>query len=452
MLIPPPFEHQRLTTRCLTTRPHNLNFSDPGTGKTRSTLDAIKAHLEANGGRTLVLAPKQILIPAWVNDCQRFTPEVSIAAAFAPDAKRRAAFKSADVVVTNHDAAVWLLENKPLLRDFDTLIIDESTAYKNPSAQRTKILMHLAEHFERRTAMTGTPRPNGLLDLWSQAYIVDRGQRLGARYYAFRAATHEPIATPFGRTEWMEKDGANEAVADLLADITIRYTLEECVDMPERHITTQTIELTDKLAKHYREMANHALLEFEQGDVSAVNAAVLANKLLQIASGAVYGIDKQRHLLDTTRYELIAELCQQRETTIVVFQWKHQRDQLIAALERAGINEYTVIDGEHDAERNNTVEHFQAGRYRVLLMQPQKGLTLTRAKTLIWASPTWDCDANEQTNRRIYRIGQTKRTEIIYILAAGTVDELAYKRLTKKTQRQIDLLSLIETLRPRAVA
>ena len=442
-MIPDLYEHQKATRDFILDNPRNCVFSDPGTGKTRSVLSAI----EERKSKALVFCPKAIMVPAWVEDCRKFIPRVSICAA--PAKGRRDAFEmGTDVVVTNHDAVKWVSENPELAARFDTLVVDESTAYKNPNSLRSRAIVDLKDSFEHRTIMTGTPIPNKLVDIWNQAFIVDDGERLGARYYAFRHATHEPVTLPNGVTLWQEKAGAREVVADLLSDITIRYKLEDCIDMPKNVVNRVFFTLSPKAMKKYTQMRNEMATLVEQGVITASNAAVQVAKLLQIASGAVYGATEHGSVIDTARYDLIAQLCAERPHTLVAFLWKHQRDEIIKALERQGIDTYAVIDGDAKGVPE-TVSNFQAGKYRVLLAHPQSaghGLTLTRATTTIWASPTYNAEHFIQFNARINRAGQTQRTETILICAAGTIDPDTFDRVEGKVERQSDLLSLLQDL------
>jgi len=449
--IPPAFAHQEYATRFILEKTRTANFSDPGTGKTRASLDAVSDARRASGrGRALVVAPKAILTPAWVQDAAKFTPHLRVAAAYAHN--RLKAFKSgADIVVTNHDAVRWLEDHPDVLKGFDILFIDESTAYKNRAALRSKAMAKLARRFDVRNIMTGTPMPNGILDIWHQIFLLDEGERLGRSFFAFRNVVCEPrqVGPRPEMVDWIEKDGARDAVADLLKDITIRFKLEDCIDIPENSVRTIEVDMSPALKKRYQTMEREALLELTNGNVTAVNAAAVLAKLLQIASGAVYDGTGAYHVLDTERAELIAELCDQRQHTLVGFLWKHQRDALISALQARDL-QYAVIDGttpSKDVPR--IVERFQRGELRVLLAHPQSashGLTLTRAATTIWASPTYDAERFEQFNRRIYRASQTQKTETLLIQARDTLESRVYARLQGKLVKQLDLLGLIQNL------
>lgn len=452
MTAPTLFKHQREISDFITDNGRALVFADPGTGKTAAVLDAASRHRAAGGGRVLVVCPKSIMRPAWVEDAATFTPHLKVAVAEAPATKRTAALRSdADIVVINHDGVTWLARNFAAHLDgFDFLAIDESTAFKNKDRQRGRAMANLARHFGVRLVMTGTPMSNGLLDVWHQVYLVDDGEHLGNRYYAFRAATCEPVPVTADINKWVPKDGSYEAVADMISPISLRYQLESCVDMPKRQVTTRRVELSPKLRKYYQEMKDQAVLELENGEVEAVHAASLMGKLQQIASGSVYGVDSA-YRLAPERYDLIAELCAERDHTLVAFQWKHQRDGIMEALERAGVSNVAVIDGDHVKESAQTVADFQAGHYQVLLAHPKSaghGLTLTKARTVIWASPTFNAEQDDQFNRRIYRTGQKETTEVIRIVGKDTVDERVVSMLQGKLDTQSTALDLLQSLMP----
>lgn len=443
--IPPPFKHQAEDTAFCLANPQVYNASDPGTGKTRTTIDAINQ----GGWRTLVVAPKSILKAAWGNDIERFAPNLSYSILDAAGRSKGWPGPQADVCITNHDAAKWLQENKRLLHSFDCIVVDEMTAYKHYTAQRTKAMIDIAQHFPRRIALSGTPMPNGPLDLWAQLMILDQGERLGGSYYRYRNAVCEQQG--FGSfIKWTPREGIVDAIYGLIGDITIRRKLEDCLDMPENSVHTVEFDPPKELLRFYNEMRQHALLELNEGEVTALNAAAKIGKLLQIASGAVYDSEKSAHGLDTKRYELILDLCEQREQTLVAFTWRHQRDGLIAEAKRRRIPVDWIDGTAKDADRYRAVEDFQGGHTRVLFCHPASaahGLTLTAGTTTIWASPTYNLEHFEQFNRRAYRAGQTKRTETILVAANGTLEMEVYATLQRKAGAQGSLLAMLETMR-----
>jgi SNF2 family DNA or RNA helicase len=436
------FEHQVETINFLAANDRAFITSDPGTGKTRCIIEHMRA--EKNNGKALVFAPKSILFPSWAQDIIKFGPELTYRIA---DAKnRREAFEDdVDVVLVNHDAARWLKDNTEVLEPFNFICIDESTAFKKPTSQRSKAMARIVSFFEKRVLMTGTPNPNGIIDLWHQVKLVDDGKRLGTSYWKFRASTHTQNSQgPF--TVWEEKEHIQEAVYGLMHDINIRHKFEDCIDIPENSVHTIKFELSPRHMREYQRLKTQAVLESQSGDVSAVNAAALATKLMQVASGSVYG-DESVVQVAQERYELIMELIEEREQCLVAFNWTHQRDALIALSKKAGIT-YSVIDGSVSvADRNQAVADFQSGHTKVLFAHPASashGLTLTKGTTTIWASPTYDAEKYQQFNRRIYRAGQTQKTETILVAGNRTIDVKAYQKLEAKVTKMSNLLELLE--------
>lgn len=431
-------------------------MSDPGTGKTRKFIEVIAADPE--DARTLVLAPKSILVPAWGNDVLKFAPDLTWAIAQAP--KRERAFESgAKIVITNHDAATWLKKNLHLLMGFHRLVIDESTAYKNGEAQRSKAIADIAWIFPNRALLSGTPTPNGILDIWHQMMILDGGERLGKQYYKFRSVTCEPTHKMTRRVidkrtgtfksveinDWDEKPGATDAVSALIGDITIRNVMEECISIPPNHTYFVNFVPTQAHRTAYNELQETARLHLSQGDIQ-LNPTALTTKLLQVASGAVYTKDETYSLLATERYELILDLAEARSQCVIAFNWRHQRDELTALAAKRGIP-FAVIDGSVKSEdRTRAVNDFQSGALRIIFAHPQSaghGLTLTKGVATIWASPTYNLEQFEQFNHRIYRAGQTQKTETILVCAENTLETNVYEALKGKQDLMSNLLALI---------
>jgi SNF2 family DNA or RNA helicase len=297
--------------------------------------------------------------------------------------------------------------------------------------------------------MTGTPNTNNITDLWHQAYIVDDGKRLGNSFYAFRAATQIPkqVGPKPNMVKWEDRPGAEESAAQLLADITIRHKFEDCHDIPANHKYVIPFKLSDRNAARYEEMQREAVLRLKAGTISAVNAASVVTKLLQIASGAVYDENGNYHVLDLDRYELVADILEARKFSVCFFNWTHQRDMLIEEFNKRGLT-YTLVDGSvtSNKRRRESITGFQNGFYRVFLAHPQSAahsLTLVRGTSTVWASPTYNLEHWLQGNRRIYRAGQTEKTETINVIAEGTLEEHVYAVLQTKN---IKLMSLLETL------
>ena len=435
-------------TSFLLLRHNGYIFATGNTGKTLvQILDFAQQH-KKDSKAMLVLAPKSLLKAAWANDIRKFAPHLKVSIAWANNRKEAFAAK-ADVYITNIDAVTDLLKYpKTAWKDFGRLVVDESTAYKNPTSKRSKAVAKLAKHFEWRRVMTGTPMPQGVCDLWHQIYILDEGKRLGSSYYNFRSSCCAPVQNgpSTQHIKWEDKPGIGDAVVGLLSDIIIRHRFEDCVDIPPNHQYSVEVELNPKHEKFYRDFENMQLAEIEGKTITAINAAALNTKLLQVASGAVYNDHGSYSLIDTDRYELVAELVEARSHSTVWYQWKHQLDETIKALKARKIA-YVVWNPDHP----EIEQEFQAGRYQAILCHPASaghGLTFTRAIASILCSPTYNLEHFLQLYKRIYRIGQKEKTETIVVVAPGTRDEHAWSRMLDKRVRQDDFFSAVHAARP----
>lgn len=444
-----PFAHQKKSLAHAAKNKRVFDCSSPGTGKTAVAIWDFERRRKKKGGCALVLAPRSLLRSTWYNDFKKFAPTIKVSVATAAD--RGEAFNAAaDVYVTNIDAAVWLAKQpKAFFAKFDTLIIDESSAYKHMSSNRSKAVAKITKHFEYRRAMTGTPNGRSITDVWHQVYLLDDGQRLGSSFFQFRNMVCEPkqVGRNARAINWTDKDGAEEAVFNLVGDLVIRHKFEDCVDIPANHRYSMEYVLPSKHRALYDQMEQKQILEFRKKGkiITAINAAVLANKLLQIASGAVYGAVDDAVLVDDGRYSMVTDLIEERKHSLCFFHWKHQRDALVAEAEKRGLS-FCVIDGStSDNERNEYVTAYQMGKYQVMYAHPRSaahGLTLTKGTTTIWTSPTYDLELYEQGSKRQHRMGQTQKTETITIIAPGTVDERVYEILEGKNARMKNLLDL----------
>jgi len=452
---PPLFKHQIESVKFMSTRSRVLDSSDPGTGKTRVQIELFAARRKRGGGAALVIAPKSLLRSAWQDDFKKFAPEITTVVCTA-DKREQAFAQVADVYITNTDATKWLAQQPAsFFKRFDTLIIDELSSFKHHTSQRSRALNKIKKYFKNRYGLTGTPNSNSITDIWHQIFILDDGQRLGKSFYQFRNSVCQPrqVGPQPNMLQWEDKPGAELAVGQLLADMVVRHKFEECIDIPANHTYSVPYHMSPKQAKVYQQMEKAAITQLANGSiVSAVNAAGVMTKLLQIASGASYtdGLEGEDYVpIDDGRYVLVGDLVDQRDHSVVFFNWAHQRDLLIKEFEKRSIT-YAVIDGKtSDKTRKEVVDHFQAGFYRVLLAHPQSaahGLTLTKGTATIWASPTYNLEHFLQGNRRIYRAGQTQKTETIMVLAPGTVEDKVFQKLQEKNIRQGNMLNLLKEL------
>ncbi len=446
----PLFAHQKETIKFSKTTDRIFDTSDPGTGKTRTHLEIWNKNKAS--GKLLVLAPKSLLDAAWIGDIQKFFPDITTSVARATN--REKAFKvDADIYITNVDASKWLEKQPPrFFKKFSMLIIDESTAYKNRTSARSKAVKKIMKYFNRVSLLTATPNSNTITDIWHQIYLLDEGARLGNSFWKFRAAVCHPVQIGPQATmvKWEDKPDAELAVTNLIKDISIRHDFNDCLDIPDNFTQRIKFNLSNKAYSSYQAMEEQAILQLEDIEITAVNAAVVRNKLLQIASGAVYSSEGVYELIHKERYELILDLIEAREFSVTFFNWKHQKDELIKLSKKRKIK-YAVLDGSvSDKGRKEIVEAYQEGHYQTLFLHPQTGahgLTLTRGTSTIFCSPIYQADFLKQGKHRIWRAGQTKKTETILIEAAGTVEGAVYEKLNKKTKQMTNFLEIIRNVR-----
>lgn len=454
-----PMKHQLISLKHDKTTPIVFDMSDPGTGKTAVRIWAWAERRRKGGGCMLVLAPRSLLTVAWANDFKKFAPDMKVSVATALN-REQAFAAEADVYVTNHDASKWLVKQKaPFWKRFvnGDVCADEGTAYKHHTSQRSKAALRIfqpakTKTFTHKSILTATPTSNGVCDIWHPVAMLDNGHRLGGSFYGFRNSVCE--ASQIGRNkdaiQWRDKDGAEEAVFGLIDDIVIRHQFEDCVDIPQTHRYSVEYELTPKQRKAYDDMdiAKVLVLGGKKTGVTmtAVNAAAVATKLCQIASGAVYDNDRLVQVIDVSRYESIIDMAEVRKHPLVFFFWKHQRDALVAEA-TARKMKFAVIDGDtSDRERTAIEAVYQAGQYDVLFGHPKSlahGWTLTAGTSTIWSGPTHDLEWWKQGSRRQARIGQKEKTEVVVCLAKDTIEERIYNEiLMPKDGRMSNLLDL----------
>ena len=438
--VPPLYSHQREVAEYLCQKDRLFLASDPGTGKTRAILHYITVAKNSTPTfRALIIAPKSILRPSWMMDIVRFT---DLTWAIAEAGKHKAAFsQNADVTLINHDGVVAMHKAGYTLENFDLVVIDESTAFKHPNTQRSTAIRKLIKPVKKRVMMSGTPAPNGVMDLWHQYYLLDEGESLGSKFYATRNILCTPTA--FGAfTKWQDRPEAMETAASLVAPKTLRHRFEDVLDIPANHQYTLTFSLSKQVLAHYAMLKSAMALQLKDKTITVTNAASHLSKLLQVASGTIYDEQGVAHLVHDERYKLVLELIKQRGQSLVAFNWKHQRDRLSKYLVDENIS-FSVIDGSATAEeRHEAVQAFQKQQTRVILAHPASaahGLTLTAGTSTIWCSPTYNSEHFLQFNRRIYRAGQTQKTETVLVAAEDTVDLDAYEKL----QGKLDALQLL---------
>lgn len=444
-----PMKHQLAFSELWGSKKKMLNFSGAGTGKTIAVIHALKTYWPTK--RVLVLAPLSILRPAWGGDLDKFWPEVEYDIAYARNREKIfCAEYPAQIVITNHAAIKQIVKND-WHKGFDIVVVDEADGFRNHNSERSKALYAVCAKVDVVTLMTATPMPNTVCDLWNLVRCVDNGKRLGLRFAGFREQMCTPRAVAKTATVWVDKPQAVDVVTTMIDDIVFRVDLQDVIEMPELITRDIVLPMPSKVKRQYEEMRHTFQLELEaEGTViNAVHAGARIQKMLQILSGAIYDSEGNVINLGKERTELVLDLVEETDHSIVAFQWVHQRDALEAEAKKRDIP-YAVIDGTVGvAERERIVSAYQDGKYRVLFAHPQSaghGLTLTRGTRCIWASPTYRADIYEQFIHRIYRKGQNRRCEVIHVAYERSCELDVYRKMQLKHGNMADLLELIVNL------
>lgn len=424
-------------------------FLDMGLGKTIITLTAIN-DLKYNRfavSKVLVVAPKKVAEATWSKEAKKWDhlKLLRVVPVLGSQAKRiRALNTPADIWVINRENIPWLVEYYRNDWPFDMVVLDELSSFKSHQAKRFKAMTWVRSHINRIVGLTGTPAPNGLLDLWAQVYLLDEGQRLGKRITHFRERYFEPDQrdreTIFS---YAPKPGADEVIQSLLGDICVSMKAEDYLELPDCITVTTPVMLDSKAKAAYQKLEREMILEVGDATIDAGSAAVLTNKLLQLCNGAVY--DANRTVIEIHRCKIDAflELVEglNGKPALVFYNFQHDLSRIKAALKNSGLR-IRELKGPQDEEDWN------ARKIDILLAHPASaayGLNLQQGGNhVIWFSLTWSLELYQQANKRLHRQGQTEKV-IIHVLAVdGGVDEDVIAALGDKSSTQDRLMNALK--------
>lgn len=426
-------------------------FLDMGLGKTVTTLTAVKElkYDRFTVRKVLVIAPKKVAEGTWTKEKDKWdhTKILRVSQVLGSQAKRiRALNTPADLYITNRENVVWLVDYYRNDWPFDMVVVDESSSFKNHKAKRFKALAGVSGRISRMVLLTGTPSPNGLSDLWAQVYLLDGGERLGRRYTQFRERYFDPGARGNNVVYSYEaKPGSEQSILERISDICVSMKAEDYLQLPDVTFHEVPVELDAKARKAYAELERKMVLEFpgEGEDISVTSAAALSNKLLQLANGAVYGGDRSVHEIHACKVEAFLELVEslQGKPALVFYNFQHDRDRLLKALEKTGlaVRELKTPEDEADWNRRKT---------DILLAHPASsayGLNLQEGGNhVVWFGLTWNYELYTQANKRLHRQGQTEKVIIHHLFCPGTRDEDVMQALSKKDDVQNQVMESLK--------
>ena len=446
-----PYPHQRAGSNWIVDRPACALLWGMGTGKTVTTLTAVDylLHDLLEEGPVLVIAPKRVAENTWSKEADKWEHLHHLRVVkIMGTAKQRLDVlmgPQADIYVINRENLVWLVEETQKLPGqhwpFPVVVIDELSSFKSAQAKRFKALRRVRGRIRRIIGLTGTPRPNGLEDLWPEVYLLDQGARLGKTLSAFRARYLIPEKMNGHIVySYRPRDGAEAEVYDKLADICMSIKKEDVLSLPGQIYEDVVLDFPPALLKQYKQFEKDKVLECldADGDIIAGTEASLTNKLLQFANGAIYDMDKQVHHLHDVKLDALEEMLEEAggDPVLVLYAYKHDADRIRERITCRALDTPEDIDA------------WNRGEIPVALAHPASighGLNLQDGgHILIWFGLPWSLELYQQANERLNRPGQKHVCRIYHLIMKGTHDERVLKSLGNKDKGQA---AAIEALR-----
>ena len=435
-----PYDYQTFATNFVLEHPACGLILDMGLGKSVITLTALWSLLldSFDVGKVLVVAPKRVAENTWPTELKKWEhlDGLTWSLVLGSEKDRRAALqRRAKIYIINRENVTWLVDNYRW--DFDTLVIDELSSFKSSKAQRFRALKRVRPRISRVIGLTGTPQPNGLLDLWPQMYLLDMGQRLGRFVGGYR----ERFFLPDKRNReviYKPKEGAEEKIYELISDICISMKAADYLDMPELVASRVEVQMNAKEQKLYEGFERDMVLHLKDGDLDAVNAAALSGKLVQMANGAVYGENRKVHHIHDRKLDALEDIIEAAngKPLLVAYWYKHDLERIRQRFE------VRTIDTPKD------IADWNEGKIPVALIHPASaghGLNLQDGgSTIVWFGLTWSLELYQQLNARLWRQGQKHTVVIQHIVAAGTHDEDIMNALEKKDMSQTALIAAVK--------
>ena len=452
-MIYKPYDYQHTATQWIIDKPHCGLFLDMGLGKTVSTLTAIQQLIDdCEVSRVLVVAPKKVAETTWSTEAEKWEHlhDLKVVKVLGTEKQRCLALaEKADVYVTGRDNFVWLVCKYGGQLPFDALVIDELTSFKSAKSERFKAMRVALPSVKRVIGLTGTPAPNGLIDLWAQMYCIDQGERLGKSVSRYREAYFETHKWNNIIVRCEVKKGCDTIIRNKIADICLSMQAKDYLQLPDMITHTANVELSSKTMAAYAKFEKEKVLEFraehdgEPANVLANSAAGLMNKLSQFANGAIYDEDRQVHAIHDEKLDRLAEIVEAANgsSVLVFYQYKHDIPRITAKLKGYKVRTY---EGEKD------LIDWNAGKIDVLLAHPAStayGLNMQQGgHYIVWFGTGWNLEHYQQANARLHRQGQRYPVTVYKLICRGTVDERAAAALDSKKGVQQGLLDSLNYL------
>ena len=445
-----PHDYQKYVIEYIEKHPVSAVFLDMGLGKTSITLTAINNLIFDYFvvRKVLVIAPLRVAKNTWSAEINKWDHlnDLKYSIVVGTPAERKNALKAdADIYIINRENIPWLTEYMGAAFDFDMVVIDELSSFKNYQAKRFKALMKARPSIKRIVGLTGTPSSNGLMDLFAEFKLLDMGERLGRFIGQYRNTYFMPDKRN-GQVIFSYKPlpGAEDTIYRKISDITISMKAAEHLKMPKLVTTDYGVTLSEKEQRKYKELKDNMVLQLSDDEITAANAASLSNKLCQMANGAIYDDDKAVIHVHDRKLDALEDVIESMngKPVLVAYWFKHDYDRIADKLKTLSIP-FEKLD------TTVSIEKWNNGKIPVALIHPASaghGLNLQDGgSALVWFGLTWSLELYQQTNARLYRQGQNSDTVVImHIAAKDTIDEQILKALKKKDSTQSALIDAVK--------
>jgi SNF2 family DNA or RNA helicase len=439
-----PFDSQRKTAAMLSIHRRAYVLSEMGVGKTRATLFAIDYLMrELKIDKVLITAPLSTLVGVWENEIFEVFPHLQAVVLHGSREKRLKLLKTpADIYIINHDGVKVIQQELMRRPDINCVVVDELATYRNSKSGRWKTLQPLVKSAKYAWGLTGSPTPNEPTDAYGQVKLLTP-ENVSFSFKGFQQQTMRQITT----FRWLPRPEANDIVQSVMQP-SVRYTRDECFDLPPVTYSNRTVEMDPRAAQAYKKMMSELAVQVQAEEIKAANEGVKLSKLLQLSSGFVYDADGKAHYVGgVNRIRTVFEIIEQTDDKVIVFaSFRFQVELLARALSKR-YEVAAIHGGTPKSVRDAAFTGFQKSTSpRVIVAHPATmahGLTLTAASTIIWFSPVTSLEIYEQANARITRPGQTQHAHIIHIMSAP-IENRVYQRLRTKSKMQGALLELFK--------
>ena len=415
-----------------------------GLGKTSITLTAVNELLfdSFEVRKVLVIAPLRVARNTWCDEIKKWDHlrNIKYSIVVGTEKERISALnEKADIYIINRENVDWLVNKSGYKFDFDMIVIDELSSFKNHQSKRFKSLMKIRPKVKRIVGLTGTPSSNGLMDLFAEFKVLDLGERLGYFIGQYRNTYFKPDKTN-GAIVYSYKPlpNAEDSIYERISDITVSMKASEYLKMPELVISNYKVEMSDNEKKQYDEMKKNLICKIKDGEITVSNAGSLSNKLSQFANGAVYDDEQNIVEIHSRKLDALEDIIESMngKPLLVAYWYKHDLQRI---KQRFDVKE--IKTGKDIADWNK-------GKIPVALIHPASaghGLNLQQGgSTIVWFGLTWSLELYQQTNGRLYRQGQKNTVVIQHIVTKGSIDEQILMALERKNKTQEDLIEAVK--------